>query len=75
MPDQERYESHCQVLIIRSRQYGCRLEQWGKAQARWLPGDMPYEAAQRKARLAAETLEGLCEHCPYAGQEGGKPCE
>lgn len=65
---------HCFELTLRSRQYGRRLEQWGKAQARWLPGDMPYEDARRKVQIAARVLDGLCDHCPYAGQEV-KPCD
>lgn len=74
MPEQERYESHCPEGDRRGRNYSRRLEQWGKAQARHPPGSMPYEDARRKAQIAARVLDGLCDHCPYAGQEV-KPCD
>lgn len=74
MPERQHYESHCAESDRRGRNYSRRLEQWGKAQARWLPGDMPYEVARRKVQISARVLDGLCDHCPYAGQEE-KPCE
>lgn len=71
----EHYDHHCDEGDRRGRNYSRRLEQWGKAQVRFAPGDMPYEVARRKARLAGEIMAGLCDQCPYEGQEGGKPCE
>lgn len=66
---------HCFELKLRSRQYGRRLEQCLQAQSRHPPGHPVYEAARRKAQIAARVLESLCDQCPYAGQEGGKPCD
>lgn len=74
MPEQERYESHCDEGDRRTRRYHRLLYNWAAAQHSHPPGSFPYEVARRKARLAAETLDSLCDHCPYAGQEQ-KPCE
>lgn len=71
----EHYERHCPEGDRRGRQYSRRLEQWGRAQVRWLPGDQPYEVTRRQVRIAAETLESLCDHCPSCAGQEPKPCE